>query len=74
MKRGAFRSWWFRHGDYLRLHPGAGGNRSDTWHVIVRFWRLQLGARLMCHRGVSGILPDRWVLHPSIVYDRKRRG
>lgn len=35
----------------------------------VTLGRLQLGLRVYRH---TGVLPDRWVIQPEIIYDRKR--
>jgi hypothetical protein len=41
---------------------------SMTWNWRVRFWRLQLHLTVIRHRSH---LPDRWVIKPDFVYDRK---
>lgn len=39
--------------------------------VRLRIGRLQIGGRLMRHRYPRPESPDRWVLQPDLVYDRK---
>ena len=42
---------------------------SDTWSKQVRLGRLQFGYRIYRHKGV---LPDRWVIQPFLIFDRAR--
>jgi hypothetical protein len=42
---------------------------NQHWHWTRRLWRLQLSlhvSRLRSH------LPDRWVVRPVLIYDRKQ--
>ena len=50
------------------------GRESRIWQGHWRPRRVQLGWRLL--RQCYGRCPDRWVLQPSIIYDRakKRQG
>ena len=43
---------------------------TTTWRRRWGVGRLQLGYRLYRHRSLH--LPDRWVVCPELVYDRKR--
>lgn len=56
---------------WAEAHVALKGRESRYWRRQWRFWRIQIGFRLMCHQSASAT--DRWVLHPSFVYDRKRR-
>lgn len=42
---------------------------TDRWMKSLRVGRLHLEIVVLRHRYATG--PDRWVIQPSIVYDRK---
>lgn len=46
---------------------------STTWVRYLTFWRIQVGYGVHRHAGNAAI-GDRWVFHPSFVYDRKPPG
>jgi hypothetical protein len=48
------------------------GIRTSYWRRHVERGRLKFGVTVMRHRYPLGS-SDRWVVHPSLVYDRKER-
>jgi len=40
---------------------------SKQWSFHWRFWRVQIGCRLLRHR--SALASDRWVVQPTVIYD-----
>jgi hypothetical protein len=45
------------------------GERSERWFKQWQIGRLRLSWKIYRHRYAVG--PDRWVIQPTIVYDRK---
>lgn len=48
---------------------------TESWRWRRRFGRVQLGLFVYRHHPLNTRapqLPDRWVVHPTFVYDRKR--
>lgn len=56
--------------DFTHLAALAGSPKSEMWRWHVRLGRTQLSLRIYRHGGQS---PDRWVVQPGIVYDRKSK-
>lgn len=45
-------------------------SEGTGWHGRLRIGRVQIGYHVYRH---AGVLPDRWVFQPFLIYDRKRR-
>lgn len=58
-----------RRGFFGRLDNADGVSWLRTW----RFWRVQVGWRAWRHTYANPTVPDRWVVHPMFVYDRKAK-
>ena len=43
---------------------------STGWNWRLRFWRAQMQLTVMRHRSALSS-PDRWVIQPHFIYDRK---
>jgi len=46
---------------------------SRHWQWKRKFWRIEVGFHCWQHVYSMPSSPDRWVIKPHVIYDRKRR-